>query len=84
MNHDDLRKACRKKMIDQNLGQGSLTALSICLSERLEKKINPRSLSMALTGYRKTASYRRTLHALHAMLSEQRNMSKETIHDNQD
>jgi transcriptional regulator with XRE-family HTH domain len=67
-----LRKEVKKLMVDLDRDhRGSLPGLSAQISGRLRRRINRNSLSMALTGYRLTASSRDILETARDILSSE-------------
>ncbi len=68
----NLRIEVKKLMVDLDRDRrGSLPELSAQISGRLHRRINRNSLSMALTGYRATASSRNILETARDILSSE-------------
>ncbi len=76
----NLRKEVKKMMVDLDRDRrGSLPELSAQISDRLHRRINRNSLSMALTGYRSTASSRNILETARHILSSEIETRNERI-----
>ena len=69
---EDLRKTCKKLLVDLDMdsrSRGSMSKLADSLSLRMGKRISRCTLSMAISGFRKSAGYQAILKELKEMLS---------------